>query len=102
MALFVYCTLYKGQIYAQGFTGIRSCTAMGDESYQSVQPTTLIGENEYELTQYVKREKEPKPHIVPDSKSPHQSVWSIPVIMQTVLMCIILLLYWLLLLSLLD
>ena len=65
---------------------------MGDESYQSVQPSSLTEENEYELTQYVKGEKEPQPHIVSDSKSPHQSVWSIPVIVLTVLMCIILLL----------
>ena len=79
-------------MHAQGFTSIRSCTAMGDESYQSVQPSSLTEENEYELTQYVKGEKEPQPHIVSDSKSPHQSVWSIPVIVLTVLMCIILLL----------
>ena len=65
---------------------------MGDEYYQSVQPTSLTKENEYELTQYVKGEIKPQPHIVSDSKSSHQSVWSIPVIIQTVLMCIILLL----------
>ena len=62
---------------------------MGDESYQSVQPTSFTTENEYELAHY---SKEPQPHIVSDSKSSHQSVWSIPVIILTVLMCIILLL----------
>ena len=65
---------------------------MGDESYQSVQPISIMQENEYELAQYVKGEIESQPHIVSDSKSSHQSVWSIPVIIQTVLMCIILLL----------
>ena len=62
---------------------------MGDESYQSVQPTSFTTENEYELAHY---SKEPQPHIVSDSKSSHQSVWNIPVIILTVLMCIILLL----------
>ncbi|XP_019858653.1 PREDICTED: vacuolar protein sorting-associated protein 13D-like [Amphimedon queenslandica] len=49
-----------------------SCTAMGDESYQSVQPMSLTRENEYELAHYSKGEIEPQPHIVSDSKSSHQ------------------------------
>ena len=65
---------------------------MEDKSYQSVQPMSSMQENEYELAQYGKREVKPQPHIVSDSKSSHQSVWSIPVIILTVLMCIILLL----------
>ena len=65
---------------------------MGDECYQSVQPMSSMQENEYELAQYGKEEIKPQLHIVSDSKSSHQSVWSIPVIIQTVLMCIILLL----------
>ena len=67
---------------------------MEDKSYQSVQPMSSMQENEYELAQYtyVKGEMEPQPHIVSDSKSSHQSVWSIPVIILTVLMCITLLL----------
>ena len=62
---------------------------MEESSYKLASSTQ---ENEYELAQYVKGEIEPQPHIVSDSKSSHQSVWSIPVIIQTVLMCIILLL----------
>ena len=58
----------------------------------SYKPTSLTQENEYELAPFVKGEMEPQPHIVSDSKSSHQSVWSIPVIILTVLMCIILLL----------
>ena len=65
---------------------------MEEQYYQSVQPMNSMQENEYELAQYVKGKIEPQPHIVSDSKSPHQSVWSIPVSILTVLMCIILLL----------
>ena len=65
---------------------------MEEQCYQSVQPMSSMQENDYELAQYVKGEMEPQPHIVSDSKSSHQSVWSIPVIILTVLMCIILLL----------
>ena len=65
---------------------------MEEQYYQSVQPTSSTRENEYELAHYSKGEIEPQPHIVSDSKSSHQSVWSIPVIILTVLMCIILLL----------
>ena len=65
---------------------------MEEQYYQSVQPMSSMQENEYELAQYGKEEIKPQPHIVFDSKSSHQSVWSIPVIIQTVLMCIILLL----------
>uniref|UniRef100_A0A1X7TN96 Fibrinogen C-terminal domain-containing protein n=1 Tax=Amphimedon queenslandica TaxID=400682 RepID=A0A1X7TN96_AMPQE len=64
---------------------------MGDESYEYVQPMSSMQENEYELAPYTKEIK-PQPHFVSDGKSSHQSVWSIPVIILTVLMCIILLL----------
>ena len=74
----------------RGFAG--SYTEMEDECYQSMNNTSSTRENKYALAQYVKGEIEPQPHIVSDSKSSHQSVWSIPVIIQTVLMCIILLL----------
>uniref|UniRef100_A0A1X7T4X3 Fibrinogen C-terminal domain-containing protein n=1 Tax=Amphimedon queenslandica TaxID=400682 RepID=A0A1X7T4X3_AMPQE len=65
---------------------------MEEQYYQSVQPMSSMQENEYELAHYSKGEIEPQPHIVSDSKLSHQSVWSIPVIILTVLMCIILLL----------
>ena len=58
----------------------------------SYKPTSSTQENEYELAPFVKGEIEPQPHIVSDGKSSRQSVWSIPVIILTVLMCIILLL----------
>uniref|UniRef100_A0A1X7T0X1 Uncharacterized protein n=1 Tax=Amphimedon queenslandica TaxID=400682 RepID=A0A1X7T0X1_AMPQE len=65
---------------------------MADECYQSVKNMSSTQENEYELAQYGEGEIEPQPHIVSDGKSSHQSVWSIPVIILTVSMCIILLL----------
>ena len=90
---FINCTVYKRLRIIkerQGFAG--SYTEMEDECYQSMKNTSSTRENEYELAPYVKGEIEPQPHIVSDSKSSHQSVWSIPVIILIVLMCIILLL----------
>ena len=64
---------------------------MEESSYESVQQTRIT-ENEYELAQYIKEEIKPHPCVVSDSKLSHHSAWSMPVIIQTALLCIILLL----------